>query len=345
MKKFLPLFAITLSLVGLLVAAPVSAASNGLGITPRKDYTITPGSQVNDTLYVSNLSQSQALDVAIRVIDFRAQNETGTPALELQQNAPQTPWSLKPFISSLPSHVTIAAGKSKEVPITISIPKGQGAGSYYSAIEYAAQNSESQKKVNIAASSASLVFVTVPGKTRESLNLLQFGAFTPSADGQTGRFGSFYFGSAPKELAFRLQDGGNVAEQPNGSILIKNMFGKRVRVIEQANPKNELALRGQIRRFEACIKTGQQSIAGAGKTTKQSVCVSPGLWPGHYSALLDVFYGLNGNASQEIKATASFWYLPLWFIIAVLVVIALIILALAWVGRKITHPRGKKKRR
>src|ERR1041384_1827019 len=88
MKKMLRILALLLAVVSFTAVAPVHAQSNGIGITPRKDYTVKPGEKVSDQLFISNLSQTQNLRVSIRVIDFKAQGETGTPALLLQKNAP-----------------------------------------------------------------------------------------------------------------------------------------------------------------------------------------------------------------------------------------------------------------
>lgn len=331
--------AIAVAMLG--TTASVNAQSNGLGVTPRKDYTVKAGEHVNDKLFISNLSQKDDLRVSIRLVDFSAQDETGTPALELSPNAPQTPWSLKPFIK-IANTLTVPAGKSTYLPFTVTVPQGQGAGSYYSAIEYVAENAQTQQKVNIAASTASLVFVTVPGKANEQLTFKQFGTFVPSADDQSGKFQNMFTASKPKVMAYRLQNNGNVAEQPQGSIIIKNMFGKTTKTIDKANPKNQLALRGQTRRFEVCINEGQQTTtASNGQPATQAVCKDPSLMPGRYTAKLAVLYGLNGNNTQEVVATASFWYLP-WWSVASAAALVLLIAALIWmVIRKLRkHSRG-----
>jgi len=301
------------------MAPAVQAASNGLGITPRKDYTIKPGQQVSDTLYLDNLSTSQALNVTLKVIDFTAADQTGTPILQLNPNAPIAPWSLKSF-TSLPSTVTVPAGKSTNVPFTITIPTRQGPGSYYSAIEYVATGTGGQNQVNIAASSASLIFVTVPGKATENLQLVRFGAFVPNVDTQTSAFASWFFTSPPKSVAYILHNQGNVAEQPTGSIILRNTFGKQVREIDQLNPNSQLALIGQTRLFTVCTHAGQQQVKDAtGQMVAETVCENPKLTPGHYTVQLTILYGINGNTTHQITATATFWYLPLWFVAVVLV--------------------------
>lgn len=338
-KKIARLSVMLVALVVVGWAPFVAADSNGLGITPRKDYVVQPGEKREDTLFVSNLSTTQSLRVRMEVLDFTPKDETGTPALQLNANAPQTPWSLKPFLTH-PADVVIAPGKSANVPISIQIPEGQGAGSYYSAIRYLAENAETKQKVNIAASSVSLIFVTVPGEAKEQLTLQQFGAFQPDGAGG-GSFKSLFVSEQPLHLAYRITNGGNVAERPEGSIVVKNMFGKTVAQIERANPKSQLALISQTRRIELCMKSEVQNKTDpiTGQQTQETVCKSLGLWPGRYTADLALFYGMNGSATQEINGSTSFWYLPWWFIIASIALVLLLALAIWLVYRRITRPR------
>jgi hypothetical protein len=325
----------TILLLLTLLPLTASAQSNGLGITPREDFTINAGQQQSGTLYLSDLSSTQALTVVVKIVDFKAANKSGAPVLIIAPNAPQTAWSIKPFIT-IPKTVTVAASSSTSIPFTIVIPANQGAGSYYSAVEYAAQSISGKGNLGVAASSASLIFVTVPGKTTEQMRLVQYGAFVPSADDQTGQFINWFFTSEPKELAYLLDNEGNVAEQPSGSILLKNFHGKVVREITSANPNDSLALIGQTRRFEACIKVGSKQITGPnGMKSSQIVCENPKLGPGRYTAELAVYYGLNGNPTQQILATTTFWYLPYWFLIIVLVVLGAVLYAVSWLIHKI----------
>lgn len=328
-----------------VLSAPVEAASNGLGITPRRDFTVQPGKSVTDTLFVQNLSLNQDLQVELKIIDFGAANETGTPALYISENAPQTTWSLKPFIK-VSGSTKVAAGKSANIPITVSIPAGQGAGSYYSAIQYLAVNPETKEKVNIAASSATLLFVTVPGEAKEQLSLKQFGAWQSNANGDgNGSFSGIFMGGAPKELAYRLQNSGNIAEQPSGSMLVKNMFGRTVKEIQDANPKKQLVLIGQTRRIQVCMKTSVlESKDPNGQQTQQSICDDPGLLPGRYTAEMALFYGLNGHSTQEVVAKATFWYLP-WWSLVILGVLVLLVAGLIWLIRRAFSGRRTKYRR
>jgi len=343
MRKIARVMSLLIAAVTLFTVTSAHAQSNGLGVSPRRDFTVQSGKSVSDTLYVSNLSLNQELQVNIRLVDFSAANETGTPALHLADNAPQTPWSLKPFVK-LQNSVRIGAGKSVNIPITVTVPANQGAGSYYSAVEYTAQNPETKEKVNISASTASLLFVTVPGEANEKLRMKQFGAFE-SDKNDGGSFKNFFLGGAPKEFAYRLQNEGSIAEQPSGSMVIKNMFGRTVKEVEDVNIKKQLVLIGQTRRIQACVKSSVlTSKAPTGQETKQTVCDDPGLLPGRYTAQVALYYGLNGNNSQEILATASFWYLPWWSIVGLGIVILLII-GLVWLIRRAVSGKHRRYRR
>jgi len=344
MKKLLQLVAVlSLFVATVFVGSHTNAQSTGLGVNPRKDLTVYPGKSISDQLYVSNLNKSVAAKVNINVVDFKSNGETGTPALQLQENAPQTPWSLKPFIN-VPKSVDLGPGESKYIPFSIRIPEGQGAGSYYSAIKYDPQPGQGSDTVVISGAPSQLVFVTVPGKATELMNLKKFGGYVIKEGEENGKFKSFYT-SQPQKLAYLLQNAGNVAESPSGSIQIKNLFGKQVKFIKNANPKENLALIDQTRRFEVCIESQTKEVEQDGRKTKVESCKNPGLLPGIYKANMSLFYGINGSNTQEINATATIWYMPWWFIGIILVILAVIAFAIYKIRTKLvgtkTHRRKK----
>lgn len=323
---------------------PAGAAANSIGVNPRRDFTINSGEKIQNTLFVNNIDREEPLTVKFELIDFKPQNETGTPSLMLK-NKEQTRWSLKQYLS-LPDQVEIPAGKSKDVPFTISIPKNVGAGSYYSAIRYTAVNPETGENLRLTSSAVTLMFVRVPGETRSSLTLQDFGAFVPNTELTDGAFNTFFGATKPQYLSFRLKNNGNVAEQPTGSILIKDIFGNEFQTIENANPQKKLVLIEQTRRVDVCMNEERKQIKNpeTGADTEDIKCNYPDLKPGRYTAQLGLVYGDNGNAAQEVRAVSTFWYLPAWFIGVVVAGLALIAF-LAWrVVRAIKNRGGHKYR-
>lgn len=319
-------FVLLVAAAATLPVQPVSAASSAsLSIVPKKNYVIEPGKSVNDKLTIRNLDPTQALELNLRVIDFTFTDDGGTPKLMLDADAAQTTWSLKPFLS-LPETVTISPNSSKTIDMSVKIPADHGAGSYYSAILYSTGAPEGGN-VGLSASGVTLVFTSIPGQVNEDLKLQKFGAYSLATPSKKADY-VFITGEEPQNIAYTLKNNGNVTEAPVGSITLKDMFGKE-QTINNVNPSGSLALIGQTRTFSACIKLQTQNVNLGGTSTRSNICTSPGLWPGRYTVALDLFYGQNGNSTQEIVKNTSFWYLPTWFIIVTIIVL-LIVTYIVW---------------
>lgn len=314
-----------------LPSTQAMAQSAALSIIPKKNYVVEPGKSVEDKLNIRNLDRERALNLTLRVVDFTYADDGGTPKLMLAEDAPQTTWSLKPFLD-IPKSVVVEPGGTTTVDMGVSIPANQGAGSFYSAIVYSSGASDGGN-VGLSASGVTLAFVTVPGEVNENLTLEKFGAYhVPTASDKGGY--AFMTAKMPKTLAYTLKNDGNVTEAPVGSITLRNMFGQE-QVIDNINPNNSLALIGQTRTFTACIKLQNEEVEFSGGTTQSTACADPGLWPGLYTATLDAYYGQNGNTTKEINSTINFWYLPWWFVIAFLVALAAIAFGIWRLVRKI----------
>lgn len=298
-----------------------AASSSALSIVPKKNYVIEPGKSVKDTLIIRNLDTNTPLELSLRTVDFTFTDDGGTPKLFLAPDAPQTTWSLKPFMK-IPQNVTIQPGSSKTIDMSVAIPAGHGAGSYYSAILYSSGSPGEGGNVGLSASGVTLVFTSVPGKVNENLQLQHFGAYQTQSQTQKPGY-IFITADEPQTIAYTLKNNGNVTEAPVGTITLKDMFGKQ-RAINDINPNGSLALIGQTRTFTSCIQLEAANVDFNGTKSQAKTCTSPGLWPGRYTATLDAFYGQNGNRTQEIVKTASFWYLPWWFVLACIVALGII---------------------
>jgi len=312
--------------VVLTASLSVGAQSNGLGVSPRESFTMHAGQTATNTLFLSNLNKTQPLTVRIKIVDFTAADESGTAKLLEASDQPQTPYSLKPYLS-MPDVVTVPAGQNKQVPFTIKLPASVGAGTYYSAVEYTTTTGANPQNVSLSASTATLLFINVPGQVSELMNVEEFG-FTK--DDKLGSKILAAFHSQPEYFAYKIKNSGNVAEAPVGSIIIKNIFGKTVAHIDNANPKNQVALIGSTRRFTGCAP-----ISGAAeKLPLDSNCTPLHLRPGFYTATLAIFYGQNGQQTRQIGATAHFWYLPWGTVLLLLVVLMAIVAAIYWFVRR-----------
>lgn len=312
---FAAVMAASLALPAVQVSAEGSAA---LGWPPRKDYTVQPGKTVDDTLVLSNRDRTQALHLNLRIIDFTYTDESGAPKLLLDEDQPQTAWSLRPFLE-LPQTVTIEPGATKTVDISVTMPDDYKAGSYYSAIVYQSTASEGGN-VGLSASGVTLVFANLPGEVDEQLVLEKLGTYNSQAKKYT-----YINSNSPKSIAYTVRNDGNVVGNPTGTMTLKNWFGHEV-LINDINPNGSLALIGQEARvFEACIKTAQEEAEFDGDRQVATTCADSGLWPGYYSIELDGFYSfMGGNVTKDLDGKAGFWYLPWWFVMIVLAVLAFV---------------------
>lgn len=353
MKRFKSIVVAALAVVfataNLLPAQSAFAQSSALSIPPKKNYVIEPGKSVNDKLTIRNLDTTSDLKLTLRVIDFTYTADGGTPKLFFDENAPQTTWSLKPFLT-VPKSVTIPKSSSKSLDMSVKIPAGHGAGSYYSAIVYSTGAPDGEGgNVGLAASGVTLAFVNIPGKVNEGLKLQKLGAYKDATPTSPKADYVFFTNDEPQKIGYTLKNEGNVVEAPSGTITVKNAFFGQQYDITNVNPTSSLALIGQTRTFTACIKLREDTVKLQGTPSQTKTCTNAGLWPGLYNVNLDMYYGQNGNITQEIHGSSTFWFLPLWFIVLVLVI--LIILALViWrltviVRRKLGKGNYKKSSR
>lgn len=324
--------------VALIPIQTVEAQSAALSIPPKKNYIVDPGQNIDDTLLIRNIDNQMPLQLFLRVIDFSYTDEGGTPKLMIDRNAPQTTWSAKPFLS-VPESVEVPAGGSLSIPVSVNVPANQGAGSFYSAIVYSTSAPDGGN-VGLAASGVTLAFISIPGKVNEDLQLKKLGAYDLSANESSDGY-RFITGGDPKAIGYTLQNNGNVTASPIGSITLKDIFGRET-VINDINPNGSLALIGQTRTFTACIKIKEVDVNVAGSTAAGKTCDNSGLWPGLYAVTADLFYGQNGNNTNEIVKTAYFWYLPLWFIVAVIIILLIIAYYVFKIVRKIKGSQNGK---
>ena len=217
----------------------------------------------------------------------------------------------------------------------VSIPANQGAGSLYSAIIYSSSSGVTDDSgattgasgnVGLSASGATLVFTNVPGKVHEDLQLEKLGPYDKSAR----KYMPYFTTAMPQSIGYSLKNSGNWAEAPVGSITVSGWFGRKIE-ITNINPTKALVLIGQTRTFSSCIKYDEKEVANQRSNTPPTTCVDPGLWPGYYTVTADLYYGANGNETQEIIKSAGFWYLPWWFIALCIVVFGVVF----YYGRKV----------
>ncbi len=317
------------SYIGLVTLLPSAAlaqqigaggtSGNGIRVSPvRTEYTLAPGESRQLTLTVQNLTSTDATYQAI-INDFVAgNNELGQPALILDADKFAPSHSLKRYIAPV-ANVDIAAGKTKEVKVTITMPKDVAGGGYYGAVRFTPAGSAAGKNVTLSASVGSLILVRVPGDIVENVTLVGLDV----RSGEDASAGSSFFTSNKKLYGVaRFKNAGNVHEQPFGKMILKK-GGKVVQTMEinSEDPRGNV-LPDSVRRFTVKLD-------------------KVGLW-GSYTLEGNFGYGSNG---QLLSGKTSFFVLPLLFIVIGLLLVAGLVWAVVGLPKAIKRYNANVVRR
>jgi hypothetical protein len=258
---------------------------------------------------VQNITAASATYQVI-VNDFIAgKNETGQPSLVLDEDKFAPSHSLKRYITHVPN-ITVPAEQSKDVKVTITIPKDAAGGGYFGAVRFAPVDTNGQKKnVTISASVGSLLLIRVPGDIVENIKLESLDVRT--AENATSA-NAFFTSNKGLYAVARFKNSGNVHEQPFGKIVLKKGTKTlQTTEINNTDPRGN-ALPDSIRRFSVKLD-------------------KVGFW-GKYTIEGNFGYGSNG---QLITGKSNFMVIPLPLIILALLLVVGIIGAIVVVPRAI----------
>lgn len=267
-------------------AAADNNAANTLKVSPvRSDIEIKAGTSKVLEVTVTNLT-SEPISILPIQNDFIAGDERGTPALILDADEFAPTHSLKRFMTPL-SRMTIPADQAMTIKVRITVPKTAQAGGYFGAVRFAPTSPDDGGQVNLSASVASLILMTVPGKLVDTLELSSFDV------NQGGKPNSLFQDNKDLNVSFRFENQGNVQVGPIGKISVQN--GDDVVYEADFNNKEQrdMILPDSARRWDIPLK----DIGTFGK----------------YDVTGTFTYG---SENKTIEVTKSFWVVPLWAILA-----------------------------
>ncbi|MGB4957233.1 MAG: DUF916 domain-containing protein [Candidatus Saccharimonas sp.] len=280
-------------------AAEKTNQANTLKVSPvRTDIEINPGESKVVQVFVTNLTSAP---ITVRPVenDFIAGDERGTPALILDADQSAPTHSLKKFLKPL-TDVTVPANKSQAVDVTITVPKTAQAGGYFGAIRFAPTAPEGGGEVNLSASVASLILLTVSGPVTEKLNLTEFEVK------QGEKAGSLFQTPDNLQVSFRFENKGNLQMGPLGQISVQK--GGKVVYSKNFNDKTprDVILPDSARRWDIPLEKIDAF--------------------GYYKVTGTFTYG---KINQTVQVERTFWVIPIAYMIggaiALVVLIALII--------------------
>lgn len=281
---------VVMAMSALALSLPVNAqgtsptgSGQALEIAPPVlSLSVNPGQTVTAKIILRDISNSPLI-VTGQVNDFVAGDENGTPKILLNNSQPN-PYSLRGWLSELPD-LTLKPRQIQNLPVTIHVPATAAPGGYYGIIRFTATPPDlKQTGVSLSTSLGSLVLLTVNGAVKENLSIAEFSV---SKGGKTGTV----FQTTPLTFVERIQNNGNIHEEPTGQITITDMFGKKVANLN-VNLEKRNVLPRSIRRFEAPL---------------DSSVIGNKILFGRYTATLHLTYG---SSKQTLNSQLTFWVIP-----------------------------------
>lgn len=271
------------------------AAANTLKVTPvRTDVSVDPGKTKIVKVTVTNPSDQK---VAVRVIqnDFKAGDEEGTPAIILDEDEFAESHSLKRFMTPI-ENIMLEAEETKTVEVKLVVPADAEPGGYFGVVRFAPANPDEGGQVNVSASVASLILLTVNGEAPEKLDLTEFSVE------QGGRSKSFFVSADNVVVKARFQNDGAVQAGPFGKISVTK--GDEVVYETDFNNKEQrdVVLPDSARRWTIPV----DHISSFGK----------------YTVSATFTYGAE---NKTIDVSETFWVVPRNVIIAAIVGLLLLV--------------------
>jgi hypothetical protein len=290
---------------------------SGLIISPtRTELEISPGKSDKVSITLRNVSGGD-ITAKAEVNDFESDGTTGEPKIIADPNH-QTTASIKNFLTNL-GDVELKKDEKKDFDVGVNIPANTPAGAYYGIIRYTAVTKTNESgeggRVSLNASVGTIVLIEVPGNITEQIQVKSVKAL------KDNKAGSFFL-KAPNKVATDIKNNGNSFSKPFGRISINAMGGKEVYSYELNNtdPKANI-LPGSSRVFTDDLKNISK--------------------PGRYTIIANISHGRGG---EVITFKSSFWYVPAWILIVLIVVLlALVVGAYVLYRRRFSRPSKRRK--
>ncbi|MFM2330852.1 MAG: hypothetical protein RLZZ26_359 [Candidatus Parcubacteria bacterium] len=297
-----------------LIPSGALAQSVGLSVSitpPLFDLTIGPGDTWSSSVKVINTGTSPTTYYSY-VADFKATGETGNasfvPLLNEKNDPTLHAYSLASWISLSTEPVTVPASGSGQIPFTIHVPAEAEPGGHYAAVLIGTQPSTGSTtagtQVNIASYVSSLLFVKIKGDVIENGRIREFST------------SQSLYQSSNADFTLRFENTGNTHVQPQGNIVIYNMWGRERGTVsinqDEGNFGNVLP--GSVRRFQFSW-TGDNPFD-----------------IGRYSAVATLAFGQDGK--KNVSATTYFWVIPVVPVASAVVGIIAAVLLVAWLIRR-----------
>lgn len=337
-KKIIAVFAAVAFLLlpflntGFTIAQSDPSGGSGLRVSPTRTELTLINEESREVVHnIKNVTQSP-VSVQISLNDFESDGITGQPLLignpdEVSAN------SMREFVV-LPEDFDLQPDEEKEVKIQVSVPQDAIPGAYYGSVLYRASplNATNDGQVALVASVGSLLLLEVPGDITEQIEITDISAYLGDSSGSI-------FTKKPDNIGILIKNLGNSFAKPFGKIAVTDwrdneVFSYELNDIDRRKnvlPESSRVFFQELFNIEETIVNGQVVVE---KT-------SPINTPGRYTVSGNISHGSTG---EIFTVSATFWYLPLWFILLIVGFVLAVVLAGFYLYRKYVTPSTKRRR-
>jgi hypothetical protein len=287
----------------------------GLEISPPVvQITGNPGQTITTSIRLRNVT-AQNLYAIPQTDDFGAKGEDGEPQVLLNETE-ATRFSLKYWIQPL-STLLLVPQEIKTELVTIKIPANGEPGGHYGVVRFTAVPAGSATNgVALSASIGALLLLKVNGPITENLGVTQFYVSQNEAGKPAG-----FFQNGPLSFTERIQNNGDIHEQPTGSVVVYDMTGK---------PIGQFAVNGELRNILP------DSIRRFNQIFNQHWLF------GYYTAKLKLTYG---STAQVLASSIGFWVVPWELLLIVIAGLVVLFFILRFLIRKYNDSVIERSRR
>ena len=313
------LFALVPILAFKTAGAQTNQGGNGLSVTPtRFEFVIERGASELVDIQIKNVTDRDILAKAF-LNDFEPDGNTGNPKLIID-SAEQSSSSIKDFVTGL-DDVLVKPGETVQVNVPVQVPEDAAPGAYYGAVRFQSTVPETSEtdsenpQVALNASVAVLVLIEVPGDITEKIELSNVGAFLDDTKGSL-------FTSKPNKVGIEVNNLGNGFSKPFGKVSVSGPWGT-----------------GEVLSYELNNTSPKGNVLPNSKRLFLDD-LSGVKWPGKYTISTNISHGRGG---QILTTTASFWYIPSWLVIVLILLLVGIVAGAYFMYKKYSTKTMKRK--
>jgi hypothetical protein len=282
---------------------------------------LTPGQTQTATLTVRNFStHSETLTASLRGVDV----DSATEKVSLNDILPA---GMERWVHFSPGQLTVEPGKTAQLTVTFNTPGNVGF-SYSVAIALTSAHT-TKTKTGAAIRPQVDVFTLININRSDAKSKVDFVSLTSDKS---------RYAFLPANFSLKLKNNGNIISQPSGTVFIQRSFNDTKPIATlPVNKQGGYILPGTTRSFNTSWTTGfpvYVTEQGGKRHLKWDWKHLGDIRMGRYVAKAVLIYD-NGQQDVPLITSHTFWVIPWWLILFVLLTVGVLVMGIVTWGRLI----------